>query len=406
MQHHTQGKSKPKTGSETSGSSSRTRETTTTTTGTDVNNNNVGPSASPVPRASDRTGRRGIRVDGGPSQRTKSPVGAPPPPGIPKTLNLTKRGVAVAPADEVRRRENAARDMDFVKDIHAKMFKDGRLVGDPTQVYTYIRDKLGYGPPGYMKTPITREEVAELEAGAEKGGYTVTNQLSVQPTNPVPMDAALAIGDYVGFIRDPLPAQEPGPNRRQRRLAVNVTNQKAALRVTRALLPLFKKPGLEKFFSEVKVFLSTGSNPTTPVKNDKLVVYYGVGPERADAADYVGDQLVDTINGTLKPGDVDDAQTPFYSELTPAISWAEDPQDFIPKSPAESFTESRARAISLAIKHTQKSQDTFDTPDDLMKLIRLAFTFYGISAAQPHRHLPPSPEKEPDGTTSGPEAKT
>jgi hypothetical protein len=330
------------------------------------------------------------RQEGGESLRTKSPTGRS------QVLALTKRRGTrpqdLDRQDETRHRENAARDLAFIRSLYDDLYVDGAFNGDPDQVQRYIYNKLGFGAPGYLNKPVSEAEIADLVSNSSDQTYTVVNQLKV--LQDIDLFDALPTGDYVAFTnaRNPVVPDRP-PEQRQRRLIVNVADQRAGLKIAKALLPLFNDKHLERYFKQVKVFLSTEPRPDDEVKNDKLVLYYDVAPgEGGDAADVVGDQLAATIYAAIEMGDVDEAITPFYSELTPAVSWAEDPPDFAPGLAGLSFTQTRARAIALAVKtaeaQRQRTGETVDSPEDLLKWVQICFELYGIHPTQPHRHDP------------------
>ncbi|GAA0971759.1 hypothetical protein GCM10009555_023480 [Acrocarpospora macrocephala] len=327
-----------------------------------------------------------IRSQGGPSQRTASPSGRS------QALKKT-RGTRLQDLnrhDETRRRRNEARDMAFVRALYDDLYLLGVFVGDMATIEKYVYNKLGFSAPGYLSKPIPATEIAPLINGASTETYKVLSQLNV--LERMDMWDALAIGDYIAFTNARYPGIRTTQEQRQRRLIVNVVGQQSAIKIVRALIPLFNDSTTERYFKEVKVFLSTEALPEDEVKNDKLVVYYDVAPVREDTADYIGDQLVAMIYSTIEHGDVDETITPFYSELIPAISWAEDPMDFVPAISELSFTQSRAKAIALAIRTAESrwrtTGATIDSAEDLMTLIRMAFEIFGIHPALPHRHDP------------------
>ncbi|MBO3746179.1 hypothetical protein J5X84_08905 [Streptosporangiaceae bacterium NEAU-GS5] len=319
----------------------------------------------------------------------------PPPEKAQVPLALTKRGNRPEDRerqDATRQKANAERDRKFVQDLYKDLFVDGRLTMSPGDVSSYVYNKLAFSDPGYLAVPITDDDVANLIIASSGKNFEVLSQL--EEMDKIDLRDALEQGDYIALDNKAYPGIHSTQERRERRLIVNVTTQQAALRITHALAPLFDSPDVYQFFKQVKVFVSTQPDSSYHVKNDKLVVYYDLGPERADGTDFVGDRLVDTINGAIGTDDVDETATPFYSELAPAIAWAEDPKDFIPRFSGVSFTKSRAEAIALAVRHAarkaEQSGQTMDNPDDLLGLIQLAFVFYGINPVRPNRHLPSS----------------
>ncbi|GAA1023657.1 hypothetical protein Aple_090490 [Acrocarpospora pleiomorpha] len=336
----------------------------------------------------ERPARLTTREEGGPSQRTRSPSGRS------QTLALTKRrGTRLEDMDrqdETRYRLNAARDMAFVQSLYNDLFLDGVLAADTRTVQQDIYRRLGFSALGYLEKAITEAEVFQLIAGAGPGTYNVVNQLMALAGTDI--REALKIGDYVSFSNARYPGFRATQEQRQRRLIVNVANQQASIKIMQGLLPLFNDKTVERYFKEVKVFLSTVALPLEDVKNDKLVVYYDVGPVQEDSSDYVGDQLATMIYAMIQPGDVDETITPFYSELMPAVSWAEDALDFAPEFRGLSFTQSRALAIATAMRFADdrwdKTGETVGSAEDLMKLIQMAFMVHGIHPAMPHRHKP------------------
>ncbi|MEO3854539.1 T3SS effector HopA1 family protein [Acrocarpospora sp. B8E8] len=336
----------------------------------------------------ERPSRLTTREEGGPSQRTRSPSGRS------QRLALTKRRgnrpEDMDRQDETRYRLNAARDMAFVQALYNDLFVEGILATDMRTVQQDIYRRLGFSALGYLDKAITEAEIFQLFAGAGPGTYNVVNQLMALAGTDI--REALKIGDYVSFSNARYPGFRATQEQRQRRLLVNVANQRASIKIVQGLLPLFNDKSVERYFKEVKVFLSTVALPLEDVKNDKLVVYYDVGPVQEDTSDYVGDQLATMIYAMIEPGDVDETITPFYSELMPAVSWAEDALDFAPEFAGLSFTQSRAMAIATALRFADdrwdKTGQTVKSAEELMTLIQMAFMVHGIHPTMPHRHKP------------------
>ncbi|WP_155354434.1 T3SS effector HopA1 family protein [Acrocarpospora macrocephala] len=302
--------------------------------------------------------------------------------------------------DAVRRRLNDERDMLFFVDLYNRWYGvDGNLK-PPDKNSTRQKDiyaMMGLGGVGYLEDAITLQDFRQFVNGA-KGNYSVRQQ----STEKYPQwRDALTAGDYFYVDnRKYLPkwddlAWVEGIKKRTRRLIVNVRSQDAGLRAAGALTRLLSDPVVGPHFYQFKVFLSTTSQPERDIKNDKLVVYYIVGPDSADGADVVGDQLVAAITSVLEADDADPATSPFYSTVTTPISWAEEAEDYLTGYTGKSFTQTRSMIIADVINNTPRVGDAAE----LAYRILLAFEDKGVSAPSRHRHTGRTGPTGPTGIT-------
>ncbi|WP_174889912.1 T3SS effector HopA1 family protein [Acrocarpospora pleiomorpha] len=333
------------------------------------------------------------------SDRAASPTGA-------SALSKTKRGQGYVD-DAVRRRLNDERDMLFFVDLYNRWYDDkGNLkpLAHNSTRQKEIYSMMGLGGVGYLEDAITLKEFREF-AGGGKGTYSVRQQ----STDRYPRwNDALTAGDYFYVDNRKYPpkwddlAWTESIKNRTRRLIVNVRSQGAGLRAADALTRLIGDPVVGPNFYQFKVFLSTTPQPERNIKNDKLVVYYIVGPDSADGADVVGDQLVAAMTSVLEAADADPATSPFYSTVTTPISWAEEAEDYLTGYTGKSFTQTRSMIIAGVINNTPHVGDAAQ----LAFHILLAFEDKGVSAPSRHRHTGRTGPTGPTGITAPSETLT
>ncbi|MFI7134638.1 T3SS effector HopA1 family protein [Nonomuraea sp. NPDC050153] len=310
---------------------------------------------------------------------------------------VTRTGAGML-SDQDRYRLNDNRDKKFVDELYEEWY-DGasgdRRSGTDADTWEDVYGLMGVGSAGYLKKAIDTMEVWDFVRQGQTDGYVVENQ-GAEDDPPVEFWRGLSGGDYFRVLKSPsgsLSAEDV--RNRSRRLIVNLNSQEAGLRVAKALTPLFKDPTLGDNFSQFKVYLSSKAYPNQPVKNDKMVVYYVVG-EDADGsgADAVGDKLISTIDGAIRPGDANISVSPFYSRLTEAVSWAEEAEEYMSVEERQSFTMSRAKVIASVLQDNPNVRDAAE----LETLIKKAFQDKGIRAEARHRHMPPPPFTPPPVT--------
>ncbi|GAA0983757.1 hypothetical protein GCM10009555_056130 [Acrocarpospora macrocephala] len=287
----------------------------------------------------------------------------------------------------MRSARNEDRDKRFYKELYDTWYKKGALVADPSTLAAKIYTMMGYSDAGYLKHALSQQEIEEIYEATD--AFTI--QAQTEDGQYLTVSQALEIGSYLGFLN---PAHSSGTgeksaglNYRQRRIVINLTSQQAAVRATKALGSLSADPTVFPDLTQFKVFLSATAQPTTEVKNDKIVVYYRVGDQIEGDADYVGDRIVAAVTDALREGDADETVTPFYSQVTPAISWAEEPVDYIQglrESKDQSFTWTRAAMIASLLKgHAEPVRSA----EELQRLIEAGFGDFGVMPKKPHRHL-------------------
>ncbi|GAA1017694.1 hypothetical protein Aple_024510 [Acrocarpospora pleiomorpha] len=283
----------------------------------------------------------------------------------------------------MRSARNEDRDKRFYKELYDTWYKKGSLVADPNTLASKIYNMMAVSDVGYLKDALSQKEIEEIYEATE--AFTI--QAQTEDGKYLNVSQALEIGSYIGFLNPDIGEKPTGLNYRQRRIVINLTSQQAAVRATKALGSLSSDKTVFSDLMQFKVFLSATAQPTTEVKNDKIVVYYRVGDQMEGDADYVGDRIVAAVTDALQEGDADETVTPFYSQVSPAISWAEEPVDYIQglrQSKDQSFTWTRAAVIASLLKgHAEPVRSA----EELQRLIEAGLGDFGVMPKKPHRHL-------------------
>ncbi|MET7328244.1 T3SS effector HopA1 family protein [Nonomuraea sp. NPDC005650] len=173
--------------------------------------------------------------------------------------------------------------------------------------------EMSYFDSPYMMNPSKRSVMNPYIDLERQGLIGLESQDS-------PWPQALASGDYFHFTNN---RRNPSPqNGVRRRIVVNAWSQDSALQVADAMLTQFDDPSVSPFISKFKVLMSfKAMEPVT--KADKIVIYYTTDATDP-TTDRVGEQIVDTLTGTIPANHLDARLAPFYSVITQGIAWADE----------------------------------------------------------------------------------
>jgi hypothetical protein len=274
------------------------------------------------------------------------------------------------------REVNAQRDMRFIQDLYARYYKgNGARRALPEHLRDAIYVLMGESVTDYFRDPVT---VDDLQAFLEETGGKF--RLYPQKPNLLP-EEALKDGDYFHVENTDHRFPSDTPFFRLRRLVVNYRSQRTGLHLARHLTPFFAHSVVGQYFTKFKMLLMSTARSSVSDKNDKMVLYYYLGHDLGDQRDWVGDLLTASITGNLPDGEGDMSVSPFYSRITNAVSWAEDPSDYGYGN--VSVTMHRRDIVQKVIE----VNDQVESADELARLVFSAFEEYGVPPSARHRHL-------------------
>ncbi|TDV57267.1 hypothetical protein [Actinophytocola oryzae] len=240
---------------------------------------------------------------------------------------------------------------------------------------------MGDGDAEYARKPVTKDEFVSFLRTPD----AVVNSQSLLFKNPNATQSTVerverwrTKGDYF-YVRN---TKRKFP-KAERRIAVNVQTQQAALKVSKSISGLHTDPEVGPFLKDHKIYLTAAPNPGD-VKHDKLVAYYTPNPDAMDDDDTVGNRIAETIENAVDPDDVGGEFAPFYSHIGPHTAWGEEPEAFT-ESLKGSFTQSREQTIAKLIQ----ADTSANVPDLQTFITRIASAFQGayIDPDAPHTHL-------------------
>jgi hypothetical protein len=192
------------------------------------------------------------------------------------------------------------------------------------------------------------------------------------------LESQLKDGDYF-YLRN----KNYGGGDAERRVAVNVRTQSAALQVAHSVGSLFTEKDIAPHLKDFKVFLTQNKNK--PVKHDKLVVYYSPDHTKTGSEDTVGSRIVTTIEGAVGDGDKVHTLAPLYSPIGGSTAWAEELQSILKgyKRIKGSFTGTMADIIATVISRNPKDM----TFEQFILRLKDSLRRRAIDPEAPHRHL-------------------
>jgi hypothetical protein len=314
-------------------------------------------------------------------------------------VTKTKRQRLTPPpgAEPEARSDRSQPDWTTLTDIYKSFYDDGgkrKKTPHDKEVYA----KLGTGGTEYAQAPASLQDLEALR----KIPYASVNSQELQVLDHQRQKAAgrelkrpedqssdqlksqLEKGDYF-YLRNKGYTQGEA----ERRIAVNVGTQSAALKVANTVGGLFSDKTISPHLKDAKVYLT--QDRTKPVKHDKLMVYYSPDHTESGDEDTIGNRIVTQIESAVDPKDAVSTFAPLYSPIGKSTAWTEELQTFLKGDERikDSFTQTLAGVITTVISKNSKGM----TFDQFISKLKESLERRRIDPEAPHRHLgskPPS----------------
>ncbi|MEV4898211.1 T3SS effector HopA1 family protein [Nonomuraea sp. NPDC055795] len=235
---------------------------------------------------------------------------------------------------------------------------------------------------------VTKADNGYLNRGVDKGAMRRFRDDGGRVYEVVPQsgdafeDALDSGGDYFRVLNRNAARDDATLDGKARRIVVNVNNQEAALRLGRNLTRLYSDPQVSRYFRQFKMYASGQDQQGVPTKHDKIVIYYAMRDNNAPQ-DQVGNRIVEVLEESVGPEDLDDTLAPFYRRLAPGIGWSHEPARYLKslKRDNPSFTEARSEVIANAmLAHPQVK-----TAQEFYDMINAALLNAKVDPSRPHR---------------------
>ncbi|MFI6394872.1 T3SS effector HopA1 family protein [Nonomuraea sp. NPDC050547] len=241
-----------------------------------------------------------------------------------------------------------------------------------TKVYKFVAE----ADNGYLNRSVDKDAMRRFKAD---GGRVY----EVAPQGGGDFDAQLdSSGNYFRVENRNAARDDATLDGKARRIVVNVNNQDAALRIARNLTQLYTDPAVSRYFRQFKMYVSGQDQQGVPTKHDKIVIYYAMRGNNAPT-DHVGDRIVEVLENSVGPDDLDDRLAPFYRRIAPGIGWSHEPSRYLKGLGRgnASFTEARSEVIANAmLAHPQVK-----TAQEFYDMINAALLNAKVDPSRPHR---------------------
>ncbi|MFI6290467.1 T3SS effector HopA1 family protein [Nonomuraea sp. NPDC050790] len=293
----------------------------------------------------------------------------------PKTKRLTS---VPAWTDAERQTLSSDADKRALRAVYNRFYQgqDRRLSMQDGVTMTKVYNFVAQADNGYLNRSVDKAAMRRLRAD---GGRVY----SVEPQGGGDFEAELdSTGNYFRVENRNAARDDASLDGKARRIVVNVNNQDAALRIARNLTQLYTDPAVSRYFRQFKMYAAGQDQRGVSTKHDKVVIYYAMRDNNSPT-DHVGDRIVEVLENSVGPDDLDDRLSPFYRRLAPGIGWSHEPARYLKslKKDNPSFTEARSAVIAnamLANPQVKTAQEFYD-------LINNALRDAKVDPARPHR---------------------